>query len=209
MIHIQCKLPRNVFVACSGGVDSMGAVDFLRRNHDCTLMFFDHGTEASAEAKEFLEDYVFQINKEFKNSPNATTLTLKQNKISRTKDKHESWEEYWRKERYNWFHSFDFDIITCHHLDDCVENWIFTSLHGEGKIIPFRNKNVIRPFRSNRKAEFVNWCRRNNVSWVEDTSNEDTKYMRNYIRKELLDKCLVVNPGIHTVIRKKVLNDEL
>jgi tRNA(Ile)-lysidine synthase len=207
MIQIQSKLPRDLYVACSGGVDSMGVVDFLRRNHNCTLMFFDHGTETSAEAKEFLIDYVDQKNREFWITPPATTLKLELGEISRTKEKSESWEEYWRKERYKWFHSLDKTIITCHHLDDCVETWIFNSLHGEGRIIPFRNQNVIRPFRANRKAEFVNWCRKNKVSWVEDTSNEDTRFMRNFIRKELIDKCLVVNPGLHKVIRKKVLED--
>lgn len=208
MIQIQGKLNRNVHVACSGGVDSMGVVDFLRRNHNCTLMFFDHGTETSAEAKEFLLDYVDHKNREFWKTAPATKLRLKIGQISRPKQKSESWEEYWRKERYEWFHSSDEQIVTCHHLDDCVETWIFNSLHGEGRIIPYSNQNVIRPFRMNRKAEFVNWCRKHSVPWVEDTSNEDTRFMRNFIRKELIDKCLVVNPGMHKTIRKKVLEDE-
>jgi tRNA(Ile)-lysidine synthase len=127
--------------------------------------------------------------------------------ITRLKNKSESWEEYWRTQRYEWFHSFDVPIITCHHLDDCAETWIFTSLNGEGRIIPYANKNVIRPFRLNRKSEFTNWCRNKNVPWVEDISNEDTDYMRNFIRHEIIPKALVVNPGLHKVIRKKVLED--
>ena len=187
----------------------MGVVDFLRRNHNCGLLFFDHGTETSKEAREFLADYIHQKNREFWKTPPATVLKIEIGEISRSKEKDESWEEYWRKERYKWFHSLDKTVITCHHLDDCVETWIFNSLHGEGRIIPYRNLNVIRPFRANRKAEFVNWCRKNSVSWVEDTSNEDTRFMRNFIRKELIDKCLVVNPGLHKVIRKKVLEEDI
>jgi tRNA(Ile)-lysidine synthase len=205
MIQIQGKLERNAYIACSGGVDSMAVTDFLHRNHDCTLVFFDHGTETSAEAKEFVQDYVSKKNKEFWGTPTATTLKCIIGKIERKKEKSESWEEYWRKERYSFFNTIDSNVITCHHLDDCVETWIWSSLHGEGKIIPYQNSNVIRPFRSTRKAEFVNWCRRNNVPWVEDTSNEDTRFMRNFIRKELIEKCLVVNPGLHKVIRKKIL----
>jgi tRNA(Ile)-lysidine synthase len=208
MIQMQGKLSRDIYIGCSGGVDSMGVVDFLRRNHNCTLMFFDHGTETSAEAKEFLIDYIDKKNREFWKIAPASVLRLEIGTITCAKNKTDSWEEYWRIQRYQWFHSFDRSIITCHHLDDCVETWIFNSLHGDGRIIPYRNSNVIRPFRANRKAEFVNWCRRNGVSWVEDTSNEDTKFMRNFIRKELIDKCLVVNPGLHKVIRKKVLEDD-
>jgi tRNA(Ile)-lysidine synthase len=197
MIQIQGKLDRHVNVACSGGVDSMAVVDFLMRNHNVSILFFDHGTDASRDAREFLMD-------RYAPSVGLAGMGFQIGNINRLKNKTESWEEYWREQRYEWFHSFDEPVITCHHLDDCMETWIFTSLHGEGKIIPYQNKNVIRPFRLNRKSEFVNWCRNKNVPWVEDSSNEDTKYMRNYIRQEIMPKALVVNPGLSKTISKKV-----
>lgn len=197
MIQIQGALPREVYIACSGGVDSMAVVDFLRRSHRVHILFFDHGTETSTEAYQFLrEHFAF------------TDVVLHKGNISRERDKNESLEEYWRNERYKYFHSMVNPVITCHHLDDCAETWIWSSLHGEGKIIPYSNKNVIRPFRLNRKSQFVNWCRNKSVPWIEDMSNQDTKYMRNFIRNELMSKALVVNPGLHKVIRKKVLENE-
>lgn len=200
MIQIQGKLPREVNVACSGGVDSMTIADFLMRNHTVNLLFFNHGTETSKEALDFLSE-------RYDPSISLAGMKLIVGNITRNKQKSESWEEYWRIQRYEWFHSFDTPIITCHHLDDCVETWIWSSLHGEGKIIPYSNQNIIRPFRLNRKSDFTNWCRNKNVSWIEDSSNEDTKYMRNFIRHEIMPKVLVVNPGIHKVVRKKVLED--
>jgi tRNA(Ile)-lysidine synthase len=200
MIQIQGKLEREVYVACSGGVDSMAVVDFLMKNHKVNLLFFDHSTETSREARNFLQE-------RYHPSINRAGMNLEIGNITRLKNKSESWEEYWRTQRYEWFHSFDVPVITCHHLDDCVETWIFTSLNGEGRIIPYANKNVIRPFRLNRKSEFTNWCRNKNVPWVEDTSNEDTGYMRNFIRHEIIPKAMIVNPGLHKVIRKKVLED--
>ena len=206
MITIQGSLPRTVNVACSGGVDSIAVVDFLLRNHDVNILFFDHGTETSQEAREFLSDEFYSSN--FRDSHfQPRTITLEIGAVQNLKKNRQSWEEYWREERYAWFHSFDEPVITCHHLDDCVETWIWSSLNGEGKIIPYRNRNVIRPFRLNRKQEFVNWCNRKSVSWIEDCSNEDTRFMRNYIRHELMQKLLVVNPGIHKTISKKVIND--
>ena len=194
MIQIQGKLEREIWIACSGGVDSMAVVDFLSNNHKVNLMFFDHGTQTSYEAKEFLKEHYRE--------------NLAIGEINRDKRQDESWEEYWRNMRYEWFHSFDVPIITCHHLDDCVETWIWSSLNGTGKIIPYSNRNVIRPFRLNRKLEFLNWARRKNVDWIEDTSNDDPKYMRNFIRHEIIPKALIVNPGLHTVISKKVKQDE-
>jgi tRNA(Ile)-lysidine synthase len=89
-------------------------------------------------------------------------------------------------------------------LDDCTETWIWSSLNGFGKVIPYRNMNVIRPFRMNRKYEFVDWCERKSIEWIEDKSNSDTKYMRNFIRHELMPKALVVNPGLYKVVAKVV-----
>jgi len=194
MIQVQGKNPREVWVACSGGVDSMAAVDFLSNSHSVNVLFFDHGTETSSEAKKFLYEKFGE--------------KLLVGRLTYSKTAGESWEEYWRNQRYACFHSMSVPIITCHHLDDCVETWIWSSLHGTGKIIPYRNRNVYRPFRLNRKCTFTNWARNHSVPWVEDSSNQDIKHMRNFIRKELMEKCLVVNPGLHKVIRKKVLQDE-
>lgn len=207
MIKIQGDIDRHVVLACSGGIDSMAVLDFLSRNHSVTVAFFDHGTETSAEAKDFITDFINQKNSVFHEEPKGNTLRLEVGHIKREKEKRESTEEYWRNERYDWFQTFDTPVITCHHLDDCTETWIWSSLNGRGKIIPYRNVNVIRPFRLNRKSVFVNWCRRNGVPWVEDTSNADTKHMRNYIRHELMPKALNVNPGLHKVISKKVMGD--
>lgn len=202
MIKIQGKLDREVYVACSGGVDSMAVVDFLVRNHRVNLMFFDHGTETSKDALDF-------IHERYCSSIDLAGTKLFIGHISRPKERQESWEEYWRIQRYEWFHSYAHPIITCHHLDDCVENWIFTSLHGEGRIIPYRNKNVIRPFRANHKSEFIDWCRNKSVPWIEDVTNQDTKFMRNYIRHEIVPKAMMVNPGLHKVIAKKVSDDSI
>lgn len=199
MIQIQGNLSREQYIACSGGVDSMAIADFLSKNHKVTLLFFDHGTNTSRDAKNFLQDYVYTNPYKFKE--------LKIGTITREKLPEESQEEYWRNQRYEWFHSFEQDVITCHHLDDCVETWVWSSMHGQGKIIPYANLNVIRPFRTNRKSEFENWCRRHNVPWIEDQSNSDIKYMRNFIRKEVISKIEVINPGIYKVIRKKVLEE--
>lgn len=195
MIKIQGKLPRTVYIACSGGVDSMAVLHFLENNHAIKPLFVNHGTETSHEAEEFL---VKRFGSELiKTSIRDTAVP-----------KNTSREEHWRIERYRIFHSFDVPIITCHHLDDCVETWLWSSLNGNPGIIPYRNRNVIRPFRLNRKNEFIKWCQTKDICWVEDKTNVDTKYIRNYIRHELVPRALVVNPGLHKVVMKKVREDE-
>lgn len=196
MIQIQGKLSRKVYVACSGGVDSMAVVDFLSKAHEVTILYFNHGDEVSHKEEEFLH-----------NQFSDTGIHIHTGHSIREKHKDESQEEYWRNERYRYFHSITNQVITCHHLDDCVETWIWSSMNGEGKIIPYANQNVIRPFRMNKKQEFIDWCIAKKVPWIEDETNKDTKFMRNFIRNTIMPNVLVVNPGIQKVIAKKVKDD--
>jgi tRNA(Ile)-lysidine synthase TilS/MesJ len=45
MIKLLVPLPKKLTIACSGGVDSMAVVDFLKRKHDVTIAYFNHGTK--------------------------------------------------------------------------------------------------------------------------------------------------------------------
>ena len=201
MINLQGKLPHKVYVACSGGVDSMAIVDFLNRKHDVFVLHFQHGTEHGHKAFKFVEQYCRE-----KDIPCLTNIPGG----NRVKAPRESQEEYWRNIRYDWLERCtNRDVITGHHLDDCVETWVWSSMHGTGKIIPYsRNNRIFRPFRLNRKRDLELWARLNNVPHIEDDSNADTCYTRNYIRHTMMSSVLKVNPGIHKTIAKKVREDE-
>jgi tRNA(Ile)-lysidine synthase TilS/MesJ len=69
-----------------------------------------------------------------------------------------STEEHWRDERYKFFRTFNMPVITGHNLDDVIEWFLFSSLHGQGKVMPYNNKNVIRPFISTSKRSLEDWC---------------------------------------------------
>ena len=192
MLKILVPLPKKITIACSGGVDSMAVVDFLSRKHDVTCAFFHHGTENSERANMFVANFCTERN-----------IPLLWGRCRSEKSKEESQEEYWRRERYDFLSELG-PVITCHHLDDCVETYIWSSLHGTAKVIPLTRNNVLRPFLTTRKQEFVSWCERHGVSWIEDTSNKDTKYMRNYVRNVLMPHALHINPGLHTLVKKIV-----
>lgn len=177
----------------------MAVLDFLNRNHRLHVLHFDHGTGHGKEARAFLECYCTE-----------RLIPLTVGECRGTVPPGPSREEWWREQRYAFFDKFEYDntpIITCHHLDDCVETWIWSSLHGTGKWVPYRHKRVIRPFRLTRKRDLEMWARLNAVPWIEDDSNADTCYTRNYIRHEMMPHVLKVNPGIHKTIAKKVRED--
>jgi tRNA(Ile)-lysidine synthase len=95
-------------------------------------------------------------------------------------------------------------VITAHHLDDCVETYLWSMMHGTAKVIPYRRNKVVRPFLLTPKEELIDWANRNQVPWVNDESNKDTKFMRNYVRHELVPHAVHVNPGLSKVVARKV-----
>ena len=196
MIRIVDKIPHNVTVACSGGIDSMVVVDFLLKGkRKVKLAYFNHDTFHSQKAQDFVETFAKE-----------NRLPLFIGRVKGTKGRR-SMEEFWRDERYNFLHSLQEDfIITCHHLDDAVETWVMSSLHGQGKLIPHkRGNNIFRPFLMTSKKSIKEYAERKEIKWIEDPSNQQGKYMRNYVRNTMMPHILKVNPGIRTTIRKKMI----
>lgn len=194
MIRLVGSLPERLYVAVSGGADSMAVLDFLTRTkRDIRVVHVNHGTEHAKEASAMLEEYCW--NKGY---------NLKTFKLERERDPKESMEEYWRNERYRIFSELNGPVITCHHLDDVIEWYLFSAIHGEAKIIPYERGNVIRPFLLTPRQILRRWCERKNVPFVEDPGNRDERYMRSIIRHEILPQALRVNPGLHKVVFKLV-----
>ena len=193
MIRLIGRIPDKVVVAFSGGVDSVAVTDFiLNGRRDVELAFFHHGTTASDLGEAFSRRFA---------TDRGLRLTV--GRISRGKPPDSSPEEFWRDERYGFLSGFDRPVVTGHHLDDAVETWVFSSLHGNPKVIPYARGNVIRPFLPTPKSELRDWATRRKLHWVEDPSNDDLRYMRNLVRQKIVPEALKVNPGLRTTIRRK------
>lgn len=200
MIKIQGKIPRKVGVAVSGGVDSMAALDFLRRNHDVRVYHYNHNTEYGQTAMSLVVDYCHKH-----------TIPFVIEYLHKEKPRGKSWEEFWRDERYAFLNSQEDTIVLAHHLDDCVETYAFNMCHGKEHTVPYRRANCIRPFRLTRKQDLVEWGHTNKVQWLDDPTNLDpeSKYMRAHIRSSVVPAMLKVNPGLHKVIYKKLKDEPL
>jgi tRNA(Ile)-lysidine synthase len=193
MIKVLGNIPKGEFgLACSGGVDSMAIANFLLNGgYYPNIIYFNHNTEHGDLAEEFVTKYCKTHN--LKLFVGRTDLKPESNK-----------EKIWSDLRYEYFSKFDFPIITCHHLDDCVETYLFSCLRGFQSVIPYSRSNVIRPFLLNEKSVFEDWCKRKNVPFIQDESNFSTNYTRNRIRHNIVPEALKVNPGLKTVVRKMI-----
>lgn len=195
MIHLLEPVKASkVYVACSGGADSMAALDFFRRGKaQVQALFFHHGSEASSNGVKVVKDYC---------SEHGILLSVGALKRETPTS---NLEAFWREERYKFLESFkDGVIVTGHHLDDVVEYYLFTAMRGNPLVIPYKRNNVIRPFLLNKKKNLVSWCERKNVPYIEDASNYDRRFDRSKIRHDIMPHVLKVNPGIYKVMRKKL-----
>ena len=187
--------PEPIAVAVSGGADSMAALDFLRAHpgREILVLHMNHGTSFADKAQNLVESYCSKYD-----IPVTVGLLDKEVGPGRSK------EDFWRENRYEFFEANrgQRKVVTCHHLGDAVENWVFTSIHGNPALIPEVRGPYIRPFLHTEKSNFLDWCERKGVPFIEDPSNTDTSYMRNYIRHEMMPKVLQVNPGIKKTVRK-------
>lgn len=202
MFRILGRIPDSFYLACSGGSDSMVFADFLlgsaKRRFE--IIHFNHGTEYCDEAEAFVRAFCVKRGLVFHGG--------------RIEDAEPpaggSREAFWRKARYSFFEKFgDRPIVTCHHLNDCVETWIMTSLAGKPKLIPYRNSryNIVRPFLCVPKSEIEDWAARHRVKYVTDGSNSDTSINRNYVRRVMMPHVLRLNPGIGTTVKNLVLKE--
>lgn len=195
MIHLlkRTELPKNIVLAFSGGADSVSGLKILKKfRYNITLAYFNHGTEHGQKAEDFIRTRYYQEN-----------LIIGQY-VPTQKTGSVSQENEWRKQRYRFLRSLldnTNGIVTCHHLDDVVETWIFSTFHGEPKIIPFCTDRVYRPFLLTTKKDLREDIQEE--EYIEDPSNEDTVYMRNFIRKNIAPYSFRVNPGLYKVLRKK------
>ena len=151
------------------------------------------------KSEEFVRQYAEQNN-----------LKLYVGRVKGRKGKR-SLEEFWRDERYGFLQNLNSNfIITCHHLDDCVETWLMSAFHGRCKLIPYqRNENIFRPFLMTSKHSIKQYAKSKQVKWVEDPSNQLTNFARNRVRHRIMPEVLHINKGIRNTIRKKLLETYL
>jgi tRNA(Ile)-lysidine synthetase-like protein len=197
MFKLSCKIPEKVEIALSGGPDSVAALYFLKKSRrDVSAAFVHHGTETSDRSHMLVTAIC-----------NSLDVPLRYIRLPPVGQDRRGLEATWRKERYDFLDQSECPVITAHHLDDAVEWWIFSSLHGEGKLIPRIRGNYLRPFLLTKKEKLVEYCDNQNLTYYIDKTNLLIDRPRVLIRNKMMYDCLKINPGLHKTIKKKYLKE--
>ncbi|MBC8026588.1 MAG: tRNA lysidine(34) synthetase TilS, partial [Steroidobacteraceae bacterium] len=85
-------------------------------------------------------------------------------------------------------------LVTGQHEDDQAETLLLQLFRGAGvaglaampESAPFGQGRVVRPLLRTPRAELEEYARVNRLSWVEDPTNVETKFARNYLRTKVM-----------------------
>jgi tRNA(Ile)-lysidine synthase len=176
--------PGKYVVAVSGGVDSVVLLDSLAKQTDkyeLVVAHFDHGIrKESKNDRLFVENLAKKHGLEFhfgegKLGPKAS-------------------EALAREKRYGFLRRIKTKInaraiVTAHHRNDLIETAIINVLRGTGRkgMSSLKSTGEIkRPLLSYDKKELIEYANKNGLAWREDKTNLDQKYLRNYVRHQIV-----------------------
>ena len=97
-------------------------------------------------------------------------------------------------------------IAVAHHLEDQAETVLFnlvrgSRLRGLRGMLPV-NGRIIRPLLECSRGEIEEFLRERGIAWREDETNEDVRYARNLLRREVMPLLERINAGAAQHIAK-------
>ena len=175
--------PGTYVAAVSGGVDSMVLLNLLaaKPRLKLTVAHYDHGIrEESKNDRLFVQDAAHQLRLPFIYAEGNLGKAASEAKA--------------RSARYKFLHSIRSSagakaIVTAHHQNDAMETAIINLLRGSGRkgLTALKNQEVIiRPLLDWPKHVILSYARHKGINWREDPTNQDTKYLRNHVRHNIL-----------------------
>jgi tRNA(Ile)-lysidine synthase len=194
------KLPvltknQRLVVAYSGGLDSLVLLHALTQLRDSQITHFEleaihvhHGVNARAD------DWVSHCQHICEQL--QVPLAVRYVELGETQA---NLENQLRDARYQIFaeqlNSGDM-LVLAHHADDQAETLLLRMLRGAGPQglagmpvqRPLGEGCLLRPLLDFSRAELELYAQQHQLSWVEDDSNVDTRFDRNYLRHEVIPK---------------------
>lgn len=118
-------------------------------------------------------------------------------KVTINKEPQRSLEEMARQKRYEIFREVlqvDEALVTAHHQNDQAETLLLQLFRGAGlkglSAMPsrmhFGQGQLLRPLLRCARKELYQYANENKLQWINDESNEDKSFDRNFVRHELL-----------------------
>ncbi len=193
---VELDLTKKYVLAVSGGVDSMTMLHIfsaLSPRPNFSVITVNHNIRAQAQADcNFVEEYCQKLQVECRKVFVDVPKYASEHRLSE--------ETAARILRYEVLDEADCDCVClAHHKGDNAETVLMHIIRGSGSYgaegIRRQNGKYLRPMLDWSRADIESYARENNVPYVHDSTNDETKYSRNYIRKVILPELKRLNPS--------------
>jgi len=196
LLNLFNFIPKNtkkIAVAVSGGCDSLAL----------TFLLQEFCQEANIKLYAITVDHKMRLSSS-KEAANLSRLLIKQQITHRilavdSKDVPTSNKEAnMRGLRYGLLYNFCKEegidhLFLGHHIGDIAENFLIRLFRGSGldglspikEVVDYKDIKLIRPLLEVKKEDLKRYLEDNKISWFEDESNKDEKFLRNKIRNFL------------------------
>jgi tRNA(Ile)-lysidine synthase len=179
------SLPKNTgyLIAYSGGADSTALLHLFANANNVRAIHINHGIQKQAD--------IWQKNCHKTCDQLTIPLIIEHANLS------DSSENSCRIARYDFFEKHlkpNEILLTAHHAEDQAETVLLKLMRGTGikglcgmeKCRQFSQGYIARPLLGINKIELKQYLINNSIEWIEDTSNLDNSYKRNFIRNEII-----------------------
>ena len=191
-----------LFLACSGGLDSV-VLGHLIKTAGFSFQILHANFQLRGEESKRDEDFVVSLAKHWGVKIDVRRFDTEQAMSASGT----GLQETARNLRYDWFDEVLLKeassgkwLLTGHHADDQVETVMMNFFRGTGiaglRGMKEKNGNRLRPLLSVFRNELEDYAHLHDLKWVEDSSNQSSKYTRNFFRLELLPEIEKVFPAV-------------
>lgn len=102
-------------------------------------------------------------------------------------------------------------VVLAHNQDDQIETLFLQLLRGAGvkglAAMPLlKDERILRPLLDAPRGEIERYARRRKLEWVEDESNADTYFLRNFLRLEVLPAIATRYPAYRSILTRSARN---
>ncbi|ASI95717.1 tRNA lysidine(34) synthetase TilS [Vibrio rotiferianus] len=202
-----------IVLAFSGGVDSRLLLELLSRYQQvnstgnnpikCHAVYVHHGLSSNAD--DWADKCLMWAEQ--------VGITCSVEQVSLDINSGDSIELLAREARYQVLskHIQASDLLlTGQHADDQVETFLLALKRGSGpkglssmaESMPFAGGMLVRPLLAIKREQIEAAAKEEGLDWVEDESNQDTRYDRNFLRHRIVPDLSERWPSIHQAVQR-------
>lgn len=194
---------QSLLLMLSGGADSVALLQFLMKfkeplSLDVQILHCHHGPDAANTEQQRFRDEALAFCQTLAHQFHLPFHLIQSQKEMSSEDEFRNFRKaaalkIQTENQIRW-------VVWAHHQDDLLETQILRLIRGASPQSVFEPMSLqkssdLRPLLQISRAQILDYLKEQNLNWLEDPSNQDEKYLRNWLRNSWLPQLEEKCPG--------------